>query len=370
MSQISRYLFRQLLWWAVLVAVCLTFIVWLTQSLRFVEMIVNRGLSGALFLYFTMLLLPTFLAMIMPIAVFAAVLFTYNKLIMDRELVVMRATGLSQLDLARPALTLAVLATLVGYALSLYFVPASFREFKDLQRSIRNSYASVLLQEGVFNALMDGITVYVRARTPEGALRGIVIHDGRNPDAPVTMMAERGAIVAGANGPRVVMFNGNRQQVDGPGGKVSLLYFDRYSFEFDRLAEDPLTKFREPRERYLNELLYPWDQVDKIRDFQKFRMEGHDRLSAPLLNITLAAIALAFLLGGQFNRRGQVVRVVAAVVVAVVVQAALLGIKIMGEQIPSLVAGMYVFTIAPIGVALWLLAGTRRRRGLRPAAAG
>ena len=58
MSGISWYIFRQLGWGTVLVALVLTLIVWLTQSLRFVDMIVNRGLPGSTFFYLTLLLLP------------------------------------------------------------------------------------------------------------------------------------------------------------------------------------------------------------------------------------------------------------------------------------------------------------------------
>ena len=66
-KRIDRYIFRQLAGATIFVAATLTGVVWLTQSLRFVEMIVNRGLSVPLFLYFTMLLLPSFLFIIIQI---------------------------------------------------------------------------------------------------------------------------------------------------------------------------------------------------------------------------------------------------------------------------------------------------------------
>ena len=200
MRRMDRYILGQIFWWTVFVSACLICVVWLTQSLQFVEMIVNRGLSIPMFVYFTALMLPTFVSMILPIALLFAVLFTYNKLTIDSELVVMRAAGISQWSLARPALILGIAATLVGYFLSLYLVPMSFRTFKDLQFRLRNAVSTVVLQEGVFNPVMKGVTVYVRARTESGELLGIIVHDGRNPDLPMTMMAQRGAIIAGERG--------------------------------------------------------------------------------------------------------------------------------------------------------------------------
>ena len=142
MGAISRYFLRQLFEATVFVTVALACAIWLTQSLRFVELIVNRGLSLGTFLYLTVLLLPTFLTVVLPIALFSALLFIYNRLTMDSELVVMRAVGVSPLRLAWPALALAFAVTAICYAMNLYFVPASYRQFKDLEFTIRNDYSA------------------------------------------------------------------------------------------------------------------------------------------------------------------------------------------------------------------------------------
>ncbi len=95
MKEIPRYVFGQLVVVALVVTVALTLAVWLTRSLRLIDLMVNRGLSVDTFLWLVILLLPTFLGVVLPIATFCAVLFIYNKLTMDSEVVVMRAAGLS-----------------------------------------------------------------------------------------------------------------------------------------------------------------------------------------------------------------------------------------------------------------------------------
>ncbi|HJO73075.1 MAG TPA: LptF/LptG family permease, partial [Rhodospirillales bacterium] len=100
-----KYVLWQLLVGMILVTAGLTCVIWLSQSLRFVEMIINRGLPVGTFTYLTMLLLPNFLSIIMPFALFTVVVFTYNKLITDRELVIMRSAGLSQITHVSPAVT-------------------------------------------------------------------------------------------------------------------------------------------------------------------------------------------------------------------------------------------------------------------------
>src|SRR4028119_203307 len=110
MPRLDRYIFRQLALSLLAVTVGLAVLVWLTQSLRFIELVLDRGLSFLMFIALTGLLLPGFFAIILPIATFLVALFVYVRLSSDRELVVMRAAGISQWRLARPATGLALLS--------------------------------------------------------------------------------------------------------------------------------------------------------------------------------------------------------------------------------------------------------------------
>ena len=93
MTSISRYVARQLLIGTALVSVVLVFIVWLTQSLRFLQFVMNKGLPLGTWLKLTIFMLPGFFTLILPVAFFFVVLFIYNKLSVDKELVVVQAVG-------------------------------------------------------------------------------------------------------------------------------------------------------------------------------------------------------------------------------------------------------------------------------------
>jgi lipopolysaccharide export system permease protein len=354
-KKIDGYIFRQLFATTLFVAIALTSEVWLTQSLRFVEMIVNRGLSVSLFMHLTLLLVPSFLAIILPIALFVAVLFVYNRLLVDSELVVLRTGGCSQYSLAMPAVTLSLVVMLVCSALTFYVMPAFYRDFKDLQFTLRNSLPTVLLQEGVFSPVMKGVTVYVGSRSREGDLSEIIIHDARNRGQPITMMAERGSIISGESGPRVILITGSRQQVDENNGSLTLLYFDRYNFDLSTVQPSPNNRWREPRERFLTELFFSEDKDNKVPYFHKLRMEGHHRISLTLLPTAFVLTALAFLLGGGFNRRGQLYRIMSAISVVVLIEIAQVGAKNLGEKTQGLFILMYLAPLIPAIVSAWFL---------------
>ena len=90
MREHTAYILKILTGTAAMIAVALAGVVWLSQSLRFLDFIINKGLSVLSFLRLTVLLLPTVFSVILPVAVLCAVIYSYNRLIADRELVVMR----------------------------------------------------------------------------------------------------------------------------------------------------------------------------------------------------------------------------------------------------------------------------------------
>ena len=214
-QQYTTYIMRLLIWPTLFISVSLTSIIWLTQALRYIDFIINRGLSIVDFLYLTVLLVPSLMLLILPVSLFVATIFAYNKLMNDSELVVLRAAGLSPLQIARPAIFVALLVTLFCYGMSLYLMPLTKRQFKDTQIFLRDHYTSVLLQEEVFNNPVDGLTVFVRKRDDKGMLYGLLVHDSRLEGQEVTMMAEQAQLLQTPSGPRFHLVNGMRQEKRG-----------------------------------------------------------------------------------------------------------------------------------------------------------
>jgi lipopolysaccharide export system permease protein len=359
-SSLNRYILRQCISVMLFVTAALTAAVWLAQSLKLVDLIVNRGLSAEVFLYLAILILPRFLDIVIPIGTFIAVLFVFNRLITESELVVMRSAGLSPFGLAKPVLELAAIAWLILMVLSIWLLPASNREFKDLQFEIRNRFVSSLLQEGSFTTISDKLTIYVGARNDRGEVIGLMIDDERDPKNPVTLLAERGAFADTGNGSRIIMVNGDRQQYDRDTGKLSVLTFDRYVLDLDMMREAPEARAREAQDRYLGELLFPADGLDQGTR-NAYLIEGNARLTIPLTAFSFALLPLACLLPGEFNRRGQLKRVLLAIGCALAFQAIDLAVKNLEGRIAAAIPISYVVDLLPFAVGLGILL----HRGIR-----
>lgn len=353
MNSLTRYMLKQLAIGMIFVSVGLTCVIWLSQSLRLVDLIVNRGISAGTFLHLTLLLLPNFLEIILPVALFTVIVFTYSKLINDREIVVMRATGVSHGGLAWPAFLMIFLVMGISYCLNLSLLPESYRNFKNLQWEIRFKYSHVLLQEGRFNEAGEGIVVYVRERSPDGQLLGVLVHDSRMPETPRTTMAERGAMIEADGGPRLVMFEGNHQEISPDSGELSMLYFDRWIFEIPRAGGQAGVRYREARERTIGELLNP-EKVPNLSsiDHGKFRVEGHKRLLSPFRAAGFAMVGLACILGGVASRRAQWRHIVLAAGLMVILLIAAFGLEGLAAKRRALTPLLYAHALIPVFAGL------------------
>ncbi|MGN1091606.1 MAG: LPS assembly protein LptD [Alphaproteobacteria bacterium] len=319
MKKINAYITKQLLLGFVLILIGMTALIWLSQSLRMIDWIVNKGVSVNLFVELTLLVLPNFITIITPIAFFVVLLFVYSRLLSDKELVVMKACGMSAWDLARPAFFTAGILSIVGYVMTLWLVPYSVSRFKELQFKIRNNLAQVVIQEGEFNPVTGGVVAYVRVFKPNGELEGIFIHDDRNPKERSVMVAKSGLYVMGEGQAQIILYNGTHQKYNRQKEIFSSMSFEKnvVSFEENRTnkvrtlteAELPLRRLISVKPEELTELQY-----------RKYKVEAIERLIQPLYAFTYLFVALLSLLLGFYNRRGQSSRIYVAVLSVVILQ--------------------------------------------------
>lgn len=315
------YLFRNVFLAMIFIAITLAFIIFLTQSLRFLELVVEAGASSSAFWVLTVLALPRFFVIILPLSIMAAVLFVYNRMMMDSELVVMRATGASPLKLAAPALILALIVTVFLWVMSMWVAPASLSKMQQMRQVIKSQFSTLLFREGIFNSLIPGLTVYIREKADDGELRGLLIHDSRKDNAlPSTTFAQRGMIISGPNGHEVLVYDGARQEFDTEKKTMNRLNFERYTIDLP--DSNPIReRWREPDERTFFELLKPdKNNVRDLENTQEFLVEIHKRITNPLLALVFTMIALNALLLGPLNRRGMSLRIVGSIALVVLLQ--------------------------------------------------
>jgi len=292
------------------------FLIWFSRAISFVKYVTENGISLSRFFYLFVLILPWLLLFIVPISMFAAILVTYNRLISSNEITILKNSGLTKLTICRPVISITILSSILCFLISFYLMPYANKELRLSRLDLKNNYANLAFNPQTFETL-NKLTIYSQKRDIDDNLFGILLHDERSDKYSITITSKKGNIIMEDNSALLYMENGTIQKLNYIDNTSEILNFDNYVFNLTETQKGDSKMRWKSKERYLHELLNPSDD-SKEEDFKKYRTELHQRFTYPLLPIVFAALALAAILRGDFNRRGNLTNIILAVSLVVV----------------------------------------------------
>lgn len=183
---------RPFLAWTGLICVLLLVMVFLKGT----ELLLGSGVTGFDLGLLALFLAPQFLAQALPVAFLLGILLGLGRLSDDGELAALQALGVSPVELVRAPLWLGV-----GLTAVLVFLMSSAQPWG--QRMVRQTAQDILrrnlmtgLKPEVFLEQVHGLTLYTGVVGPGGRLEQVLLHDERDPERPLLVLAARGAVSA------------------------------------------------------------------------------------------------------------------------------------------------------------------------------
>ena len=345
--QFDRYLFGQMIRTTIAVSITLVGIMWLFQTIRLLEVVINRGAPLSNFLLMSVTVIPLWLTIAVPVSAFVAVIWVFQRAVADRELLVMQASGRSALQLARAPLSLGLLLTVILIVNSVMVLPHSFGVYKRVQFEVRNSLPTVMLQDNVFIDVVDGLTMLIGEKYDDGFAKDLFIHDERTEGKVVTMTARVGRFVERDGLPAVILQEGERIELSETGASGATLLFDTHTVTI--APKDKAVSNRMPidmNEDTIGNLLNP-EKSPSPDYFNQRRAEGHYRMVSPALALVLVLIATCGALFGQVRRHTWSRRTLLMIIGSVLSISALVSSRSLATSIPATVPLLYASVILP-----------------------
>ena len=347
------YIYRQLLGPFILIMLSMTGIAWLTQSLRFIELIIIKGLPINIFLNLTILIIPKLLGTIIPFVAFLAVLITYTRLNTESELIPMKSAGMTNFKILLPAVIFGITLGALTISIENYGSPYAYNKFKTLQHTIRNNYISTLFQEKVFSSPITGLTIFIKERDKIGNFQGILIHDERDANKTISIIAEQGKIVTTKEGARFALINGNRQEVS-KDRNISILYFNEYTLNITNYNKDNSPRFKEASERSFYELFNSEKNISELYK-KEFLAEGHKRIMTPIIVLIMVLIgAISSIIGG-FNRKTSIKNFFFSISSALIIQIYIIASPQVMIQSPKIIPFLYILIFIILLLIIFLI---------------
>ena len=352
MNRLDRYLFITQLGPFGFFALALTGIIWLAQTLPLMEIIIDNGHSGFIFLEFATLILPNVLIVVLPIAVFVSTLFTVNRLFGESEMVVILSSGLSPTRIIRATVAVGVMVMLAMVVLLVVLQPRSTTRLADRIAEVRQDFVGSLLREKQFIHPATDITIYVKDSSKAGEISGLFLNDQRDASNPVTYSAKQALLLQDDGELRLVMHQGVMQRYSAIEKNLNIIEFEQFIFDLSGIFGEPRNRNVLPLEYFISELLNPEEIIANGGTYSEaaYLAEAHQKLALPLLGLVLPIYAFAMLMTASYKRTGLGLRIALTGGSGVFIVGMTLMIKTWVIANPS----MFLFSYAPPLLCLFL----------------
>jgi lipopolysaccharide export system permease protein len=363
---LSLYIIREIASLFLLGIMVFTLILLMGRLIKLTDLVISRGVPLSDVSLMILYLMPSFLVYTIPMAFLLAVLLAFGRLSADNEITVMKAGGISLMQLMPPVVICGACAALLTLAASTIGVPWGNSAFKSLSFSVLKQNVTATIREKVFWDDIPGIVMYTEHYDEEHhTLKGVIIHDGRDAARPLTIFAADGVIGSGPaiNDTRLVLTSGSIHAA-GSAEEYRLVHFGEYTMTIGGAGQGTGLG-RNELDMTVAELLRQIDSPATGGSVRlKMASELHSRFAFPFASLVFAVVAVP--LGMQNRRSGKSAGFSTSIGILLayyVVQSLLRTLAEKGALPPAL--AMWLPNIVFLGLGWYLLRMASQERSIR-----
>ena len=227
---LQRYLVQQSLATFFMISAGLGLVIWLSQLLRLIDVIIGKPDAVMVLLELCLFLIPQTLAYALPVAFLVTCVLTMLRLGGDSELAVMSAVGLSIRQITIPFLIFSMLLMIITILLNTILVPNATEKLRDRVFDLRDQVSTNLIEPGNFDNRIPGVTLFIERERADGSLENLFIHDRRDNTNIVTLTSADANMTADGDNLILILADGVlRKQREGS-SEDEVLAFDNYQY--------------------------------------------------------------------------------------------------------------------------------------------
>ena len=347
-----------------------TFVFLMTKILDITNLIVNYKISMISVFLILLFSVPRFLSFVIPMSVMMAVLLTFIRLSNDKELVALKAGGVSIYGLIPPVLVFCVTGFVLSCLITVYGMPWGTVSMKELTFQVAASHADAGLKERTFNDSFKDVMLYInKIDLKKKILKDVFIEDKRSQNIVSTVMAPKGRMFAEPD--KLVfhlkLYQGTINQVNIENRSAHSINFDSYDVNLD--VKKTLTASKDgPKDEDemsfgdLKKYLKSFSQQNE--QYYTALIELHKKFSIPFACFALGILAVPLGIQSESAKRstGLGLGMVFFLIYYIMLSAG----SVFGETgvYPPMV-GMWVPNIVLGGLGLFLLIRTANDRSVK-----
>jgi LPS export ABC transporter permease LptF/LPS export ABC transporter permease LptG len=303
MRILDRYIVREVFRHALLGLIVFTFVFFVPQLVRLMELSVRHSGSGTQVLTLFLCIFPGVFVFTVPMATLIGVLLGLGRMSADSEIIALTALGIGRRRILLPVGVLALTGAVITLAMTTWLGPLALRTFRSLQADLITSQVSFAVQPRVFDERFPGMVLYVNDVAASGTQwHGVFLAETKGEGGSRVTLSEKAIVIAEPKQGKLEL-----HLQGGTTHEFSREDADHYSVTAFGQSDWPIefSGLTNAAPRQLNNAERSVRQLynDDGPGWREARIELHKRLAFPIACFAFALVAVP--LGAQPRRGGR-----------------------------------------------------------------
>jgi lipopolysaccharide export system permease protein len=338
------------------------------RLIRLLDMFANRGSPISIILKMLGNLVPHYLGIALPAALFVGVLYASMRLSNDSELDAMRASGMSLRRLMLPILALAIVLTIVSSYILGFLQPYTRFAYRALVHIVTETQWDSAIERGAFFSGFGGKTILIGDISEGGRkLQQIFVKEIDGSGRNIIITAERGDLSKESDLSLVLTLrDGIRTETSQAGDVTRALVFKELALPLESVAPEPFRQRGDKEsELTLFELFKYYFNTPDYLDLEDIKAEINSRLVNSISIIFLPLLAMP--VGISSRRTSKSLRLFVGVVFLVIYYEVLqFGEQLVGNGVSGAIVALWLPFLVFSSISLWLFSSADRKPGYDP----
>lgn len=338
------------------------------RLIRLLDMFANRGSPISIILKMLGNLVPHYLGIALPAALFVGVLYASMRLSNDSELDAMRASGISLRRLMMPIIALAIVLTIVSSYILGFLQPYTRFAYRALVHLVTETQWDSAIERGAFFSGFGGKTILIGDISEGGRkLDQIFVKELDDAGRNIIITAEHGDLSKESDLSLVLTLrDGIRTETSPAGDKTRALIFKELALPLESVAPEPFRRRGDKElELTLSELFHFYFNTPAYLDIDDIKAEINARLVNSLSIVFLPLLAMP--VGISSRRTSKSLRLLVGVVFLIFYYEVLqFGEQIVGDGLSGAMLALWLPFLVFSSVSVWLFNASDSKPGYDP----
>ena len=287
-NKLNNYFIVEILRSYAFVLATLSFLIWITQSARFLYLITDMGLSMDVYVPYILYQLPKIVSQMMLISFLISLFISIVKFQNNKEMEIYWLSGISKKTIIWTILKISLVPTFIAFFLYVYLAPMTGLISRTILANSEFTFINALVKKNNFNSPFSNLTVYVSENDNRGNLKKVYLFENNK-----TIIAKRGKVLNVNDKNYLQLIDGFVHEKN-QNNKIQIIKFEKTLYDFTKYQSN-LTTYPKLQER---SFLWLLNEFKKNKKRNSVLFEIHKRIFKPLF-IPIIALLCCFILYGN-----------------------------------------------------------------------